>query len=59
MDSLLAANVWACNEFRERGPEAAAACLRALAADAQGSALLRHNGVVFGNGAGGMQVRCS
>ena len=58
-DGVLAANVRACLEFREHGPEAARASLRGaagLAAEAQRSALLSHNLVVFGDGAGGMQV---
>ncbi|GAB4821295.1 hypothetical protein N2152v2_008341 [Parachlorella kessleri] len=55
-DSVLAANVCACNGFRERDAEAARASLRTVSQAAQSSALIRHNMVVFNDGLGGMQV---
>lgn len=71
-DSILAANIRACNEFRAGGTAAALASLGSLphqlaaaaaaaeggagAAGEQVGALIRHNAVVSGDGQGGMQV---
>ena len=62
-DSILAANIAACCAFRAGGPSAALQSLGTLPAQlppgggSQGGALVLHNAVVFGDGAGGMQVR--
>lgn len=61
-DSILAANIAACCAFRTGGPAAALQCLGGLPAQlppgggSPGGALVLHNAVVFGDGAGGMQV---
>lgn len=62
-DSILAANISACCDYRAGGPSAALHCLCSLPAQlppgggSPGGALVLHNAVVFGDGAGGMQVR--
>lgn len=67
-DSLAAANMRACCEFRAGGAAAALHALGTLpqqlaagglapSTGVQHGALVRHNAVVFGDGQGGMQVR--